>query len=227
MTEPASASARATTRWSIAIGAAITALGLAAAVSGARSRASERSALHLALALAVVMVATTPAIRHVFRSSYWSRASELARLDATWGFDPSTPSLVRILSAGRLDPRPWPAQPDFEMLVPASLGSHVERLVRTSRASVLTVRDDDTARQRELREERARWVASLRSEADDAMSAGDAPRAERLLCSAKIAAPTSAAVEESLARAIEQQGRAEEADRHRALARWLRAEMAR
>jgi nucleotide-binding universal stress UspA family protein len=116
-------------------------------------------------------------------------------------------------------------QPDYEMLVPASLGSHVERLVRVSRASVLAIRDDDVARQRTIREERARWVATLRKEAEVALAAGDAPRAERLLANAKVAAPASPRIEDALAEAIEVQGRGEEAERHRALARWLRADL--
>ncbi|MDQ3031597.1 MAG: universal stress protein [Myxococcota bacterium] len=116
-------------------------------------------------------------------------------------------------------------QPDYEMLVPASLGSHVERLMRTSRASVIAVRDGDAARQRAMREERARWVASLRSEAEQALEDGDPARAERLLLNAKIAAPASPRIEDVLARAVELQGRSEEAERHRGLARWLRAEL--
>ena len=117
-------------------------------------------------------------------------------------------------------------QPDFEMLVPASLGSHVERLVRMSRASVLAVRDHDAARQRTVREQRAGWVSGVRKEAESALLEGDPARAERLLANIKVSVPASPAIEDALARAIESQGRTEEAERHRALARWLRAEMA-
>jgi nucleotide-binding universal stress UspA family protein len=117
------------------------------------------------------------------------------------------------------------AQPDYEMLVPASLGSHVERLIRAARCSVIAVRDDDVSLQRVVREERAAWVALLRTDAEKALADGDPARAERILASAKLAAPASPRVEDVLARAIESQGRTEEAERHRALARWLRAEL--
>ena len=116
-------------------------------------------------------------------------------------------------------------QPDYEMLLPTTIGSHVERLIRSSRASVVALRDHDAARERAVREERASWVATLIQEAEAALADGDPARAERLLSNAKIAAPASVRIEEALAGAIEAQGRAEEADRHRALARWLRAEL--
>jgi nucleotide-binding universal stress UspA family protein len=117
-------------------------------------------------------------------------------------------------------------QPDWEMLVPASLGSRTERWVRRSPISVLAIRDDEVERQRHTREERYRWIATLEREALAALGAGDAARAERLLSNAKIAAPASARIEEALARAIDAQGRTEEADRHRALAAWLRGAFA-
>ena len=117
-------------------------------------------------------------------------------------------------------------QTDYEMLVPASLDSHVERLMRMSRASVIAVRDDDAELERARREERAAWVAKLRKEGEQALLDGDPARAERLLASAKVCAPTSPRLEDLLAQAIENQGRAAEAERHRALARWLRAELA-
>lgn len=116
-------------------------------------------------------------------------------------------------------------QPDWEMLVPASIGSRAERIVRMSRASLLAIRDDESERQRELREERWRWVVTLSREAEGALREGDPARAERLLANAKIVAPTSAPIEDALARAVDAQGRTEEAERHRALAKWLRREL--
>lgn len=114
-------------------------------------------------------------------------------------------------------------QPDWEMLVPASFGSHAERIIRTSRASVIALRDDESAPRIEAREERWRWVAELVREAREAEGAGDSARAERLLENARIAAPASPAIEEALARVLDAQGRGPEAERHRALAAWLRA----
>ncbi len=71
----------------------------------------------LALSIAGVLLVVVPAIRDAFRSDYYALAAESERVDATWGFDPSTPNVVRILSADRLAPRPWPNQPssaDFD-----------------------------------------------------------------------------------------------------------------
>ena len=116
--------------------------------------------------------------------------------------------------------------PDYADLVPASLGSPLEHLIRTSRASVVAIRDIDPASQRRVREERARWVATLLEEADAAMGQSDPARAERLLTNAKVIAMVSPKVEDALASALDAQGRNEEADRHRALARWLRNELA-
>jgi 4-amino-4-deoxy-L-arabinose transferase-like glycosyltransferase len=73
--------------------------------------AADRRAEQFALASGALLLLAAPGVRHAFRSDYWSRAAAAERVDATWGFDLSTPSVVRILSGGRLDPRAWPAAP--------------------------------------------------------------------------------------------------------------------
>jgi nucleotide-binding universal stress UspA family protein len=116
-------------------------------------------------------------------------------------------------------------QPDWEALVPGSLDSRLARWIHGSSASIVAIRDDDVPRQRELREERARFLVTLLREAETALGEGDAARAERLLDNAKLVAPASPRVEEALARSLTMLGRGEEAERHAALARWLRDEL--
>ncbi len=74
--------------------------------------AADRRAEHFALASGALLLLAAPGVRHAFRSDYWARAAAAERIDATWGFDLSTPSVVRVLAEGRLDPRAWPAAPD-------------------------------------------------------------------------------------------------------------------
>jgi len=81
-----------------------------AAVGLAGNRRCEARGLDLALSMLGLLLLAAPGMRATFKSDYWGRAAMLERLDATWGFDPSTPSIVRVLSAGRLDPRPLPTE---------------------------------------------------------------------------------------------------------------------
>ncbi len=105
-----------------------------AAIALARGREPGRRALEFALASFALLALAAPAVRAVFRSDYHQRAAQLERLDATWGFDPSTPALVRMLSGGRVDPTPWPEAPSAEqrasanaVLVLAERASELER----------------------------------------------------------------------------------------------------
>lgn len=78
-----------------------------------RTRPGERAPA-FAIATSCLVLLAVPTLRHVFRSDHWEQAASAPRVDATWGIDPVTPSIVRILSHGRLDPRPWPSEPDVE-----------------------------------------------------------------------------------------------------------------
>jgi len=53
-----------------------------------------------------------PSLRDTFRSSCWDAAAAAERIDATLGFEPSTASIVRILSLGRHDPKVWKILPE-------------------------------------------------------------------------------------------------------------------
>ncbi|MBL8801560.1 MAG: glycosyltransferase family 39 protein [Planctomycetes bacterium] len=83
--------------------AASCAVASAAAFAALRRAAPETG---FAFAGAAVLLAVVPALRATAVGDAWRLAARAERLDATLGFDPSTPNLVRVLSAGRLDPRP-------------------------------------------------------------------------------------------------------------------------
>lgn len=87
---------------------------------GARKSVRTQLGTALALAIAAVLFVVVPAIRHAFRSDYYALAAQSEHVDATWGFDASTPNVLRILSGGRLDPRPWPNQPSSAEIDSAS-----------------------------------------------------------------------------------------------------------
>lgn len=117
-----------------ALSAVVVALtGIVLAVGMRRATRNHLGTL-FALAMSAVLLVVVPAIRDAFRSNYYALAADSERLDATWGFDPSTPNLVRVLSAGRLDPRPWPKQPsdaDFDSTgVVLVMGSTAEELAQ-------------------------------------------------------------------------------------------------
>jgi len=82
---------------------------------------AERRASAFAVAFGALVLSAVPALRHAFRSRDYARAAAEERIDAAWGFDPSTPSIVRILSGGRLDPRAWPDAPSEQDLEGASV----------------------------------------------------------------------------------------------------------
>lgn len=131
--------------------------------------------------------------------------------------DPSTAILAAAESASLV----VVAGRTFDLLVPASLGDVTSRVVRGSRASVLAVRDlepDPDARRALLRR-----VLDFRESARAALTSSQVDRALRYLRIAEAIMPGYAPVEDDLAAVLERAGRAEEADRHRALARVLRA----
>jgi len=83
-----------------------------------------------ALAGAAVLLAVVPAVRATAVGDAWRLAATAERLDATIGFDPSTPNLVRVLSAGRLDPRPLDAVEAAASLEPGAVVLATERVAR-------------------------------------------------------------------------------------------------
>lgn len=110
------------------------ALVAAVSIALARGRDPQRRPLEFALASFALLALAAPALRATFCSDYYRQAARLERLDATWGFDPSTPALVRVLSGGRLDPQPWPEAPDEQrrerdesVLVLAERAAELER----------------------------------------------------------------------------------------------------
>lgn len=91
--------------------AAAAALGVAALAIWAlrnRCRPWAVSCLMLFVGLNLILV---PSLRDTFRSSCWDAAVAAVKVDATLGFEPSTASIVRILSQGRHDPKVWNVLP--------------------------------------------------------------------------------------------------------------------
>ena len=109
----------------------------------------------------------------------------------------------------------------FDLLNPGSLGSVTERALRFSRCTALTIRDIDRGRDRW--EKALQRVAALKTKADALLAEGDAMSAIPLLQLAADRAPVNAAVQESLARALEGVGRGVEAESRRQLAELIRA----
>lgn len=108
----------------------------------------------------------------------------------------------------------------FDMLKPGAIGTVTERALRFSRCSALTIRDSDEGRDR--RERSLQRVAELTRKAAAMLEAGDPAKALPLLQMAASRAPANAAVQESLARALDGVGRTEEADGRRKLAQMIR-----
>ncbi|MFW5921156.1 MAG: universal stress protein, partial [Polyangiales bacterium] len=111
------------------------------------------------------------------------------------------------------------ASPTFEWVLPGTVGGVAEKVLRRAGCSVLTVWDDDPAR--DMREKTLRGVSAMVSEARRVMQ--DEPeRAERLVRAALQEIPLNAALHESLADALAIQGKDVEADKERAMARDIR-----
>ena len=96
-----------------------------------------------------------------------------------------------------------------------------ERVVRFTRSSVLAVRDTDP--KPEERDTVLHHVAELVAAADKHRKAGEAEAAVRLLGWAAGLAPGNASLQERMADALDDAGRANEAAEHRKLAATLRA----
>jgi 4-amino-4-deoxy-L-arabinose transferase-like glycosyltransferase len=108
--------------------AAAAAVGLLAS-RGGRPRTRP---LRFGLTMAAFVTLAVPAVRATYASDHLTRAAQLPELDSTWGFSSSTPSLVRVLSGGRLDPTAWPDTPQPHAPVGATsvlvAGERAERL---------------------------------------------------------------------------------------------------
>lgn len=109
----------------------------------------------------------------------------------------------------------------FDLLVPASVGDVVSRVVRNVTCSVLAVRDLDP--DVEAREKQLQHVVTLRNEARKALEDGELDRAERALRIAQSILPGHASIEDDLAAVLDRAGKKDSADRHRATARILRS----
>ncbi|MBX3269396.1 MAG: universal stress protein [Sandaracinaceae bacterium] len=112
----------------------------------------------------------------------------------------------------------------FDLLKPGAIGSVIERVLRNSRCSALTLRDLDEGRER--RERSLARLAELTGKAREHLDAGAAERALPLLQMAASRAPANAAIQELLAEALEAVGRTEEADGRRKLAAMIRENFA-
>jgi len=82
---------------------------------------ADQRAPAFAIAFGALVLVAVPALRHAFRSGDYARAAAAERIDAAWGFDALTPSILRVLSGGRVDPRSWPATPSEEDFARASV----------------------------------------------------------------------------------------------------------
>jgi 4-amino-4-deoxy-L-arabinose transferase-like glycosyltransferase len=92
----------------LAAAAALVVAALAIWALQTRCRPWAVSCLLLLVGLNLILV---PSLRDTFRSSCWDVAAAAARVDATFGFEPSTASIIRILSQGRHDPKVWTRLP--------------------------------------------------------------------------------------------------------------------
>jgi 4-amino-4-deoxy-L-arabinose transferase-like glycosyltransferase len=107
--------------------AASCAVAFAVALGAVRRSAPEPA---FALAGAAVLLGVAPALRAAAVGDAWRLAARAERLDATVGFDPSTPNLVRVLSGGRLDPRPLEAPEEAEGLAPGAVVLATEQVAQ-------------------------------------------------------------------------------------------------
>jgi len=108
----------------------------------------------------------------------------------------------------------------FDLLRPGTLGTVTERALRFSRCSALTVRDADSERDR--RERSIQRIAQLHHRAKELLAEGNANEALPLLQMAAGRAPANAAVQDSLAQALDAVGRDVEAEARRKLAAMIR-----
>lgn len=108
----------------------------------------------------------------------------------------------------------------FDLLRPGTIGTVTERALRFSRCSALAVRDADSSRER--RERSIQRIAQLHHRAKELLAQGKAQEALPLLQMAAGRAPANAAVQDSLALALDAVGRDVEAQARRQLAAMIR-----
>jgi len=108
----------------------------------------------------------------------------------------------------------------FDLLRPGTIGTVTERALRFSRCSALTVRDSDSSRDR--RERSVQRIAQLHHRAKELLAEGKPGEALPLLQMAAGRAPANAAVQDSLALALDAVGRDVEAQGRRKLAAMIR-----
>jgi nucleotide-binding universal stress UspA family protein len=112
----------------------------------------------------------------------------------------------------------------FNDLVPGAVGRVTERALRFSRVSALAVRDSDPGR--DEREGRLRELGGYKQLAEKRIADGEHARALPLLQVLATYAPADASIQERIADVMEALGRADDAERHRGLARLIRESFA-